>query len=92
MTVNDLIAYTLTLQDLLVCNDASTSEETSVEKSEEKSAKKQQKRRQRLANNPATQRVDHFPSIFYRRGRLSVGSIPACGFGSHSAVKCIGSR
>lgn len=31
MTVNDLIAYTLTLQDLLVCNDASTSEETSVE-------------------------------------------------------------
>lgn len=43
MTVNDLIAYTLTLQDLLVCNDASTSEETSVEKSEEKSAKKQGK-------------------------------------------------
>lgn len=43
MTVNDLIAYAMTLQDLLVCNDASTSEETPVEKSEEKSAKKQGK-------------------------------------------------
>lgn len=43
MTVNDLIAYTLTLQDLLVGTNETASEETSMEKSEEKSAKKQGK-------------------------------------------------